>query len=46
MATARPSGKHQAISVEVVELAASVHHLTIAVDALLGEVKQDRDPRP
>lgn len=45
MATTRITGKHAAIPVEVVELAASVHHLSIAVDALLEEVKQDRDAR-
>jgi hypothetical protein len=46
MATsARTTGKHPAIPLEFVELAASVHHLSIAVDALLEEVKQDRDAR-
>lgn len=45
MATSRTTGKHPAIPVEIVELAASVHHLSIAVDALLEEVKLDRDAR-
>lgn len=45
MATSRQTGKHPAVPTEIVELAASVHHLSIAVDALLEEVKLDRDAR-
>lgn len=45
MATTRTTGKHEAIPVELAQLGASVHHLSLAVDALLEEVRGDRDAR-